>query len=470
MGAFRIIFNALRVKRAELCSPQTIKELAQKRLKRLVKLAIEKAPFYRKLYSHINPENFDLTMLPPTNKEILMENFEDTLTVDDVKFEEVKAFVEDPSLIGQLYKGKYVLVHTSGTTGIKGYFVYSKKAWEMNQAIHIQRSGREEKIFPYVITKLFKHVRIAIIIPVGGHYASLLMERVAPKLKSAYFKLKILSILDPVDKVIGELNEFQPDIVHCYPTYMEKLAYEKIKGKLKISPQYISVASETLTAQARTLIEHAFGVKPINYYGTTECVQLAFECEHRNMHVHSDWVFLEPVDENDNPVPAGVESHHVLITNLYNPVQPIIRYRLDDVIVWKGYQDCPCGRPLPIIEVIGRAYDNFWVVDKFGQYTSFAPIGLQVILIEVDGLRAFQMIQEERNKIKMLYVAESGFSKEKIESQIKEKLTRYFKEQNLEGCIELVLENVSEIPRDPRSGKVKLFYSKVGVPADVSKV
>ena len=275
--------------------------------------------------------------------------------------------------------------------------------------------------------------------------------------------------MEPIEKVISELNEFQPEIMHCYPTYMEKLAFEKIKGKLKISPQYIGVASETLTPQARTLIEHAFGIKPINYYGTTECVQLAFECEHRNMHVNSDWTFLEPVDENDNPVPPGVESHHVLITNLYNPVQPIIRYRLDDVIIWEKKSGCPCGRSFPMIKVIGRVYDNFWVVDKFGQYTSFAPIGLQVILIEVDGLRAFQMIQEERNRIRMLYVAEHGFSPERIEAQIKEKLDRYFKEQNLEGRIDLVLENVVEIPRDPVSGKVKLFYSKVGVPDEVSK-
>ncbi|HDH96702.1 MAG TPA: phenylacetate--CoA ligase family protein [Proteobacteria bacterium] len=470
MGIFSFVGTMIKARPVDRLTPEKIMRRADKRLKKLVKLAKERAPFYAKLYSHIDVEDFRITDLPPTTKEMLMENFQDTLTVDDVDFNEVKAFVEDPSRIGELYKNRYVLVHTSGTTGIKGYFVYSKNSWAMVQALYLLRSKWETRFFPDIITRLFNPIRYAMVIPLGGHYATLLAERVSPsRLKNVYYKIKLLSILDPIDKVIAELNEFQPEMLHGYPTYMEKLAYEKIKGNLDISPEFVSVASETLTDQARALLEKAFGVKIANYYGTTECVEIAYQCPYGKMHLHQDWVFLEPVDEDDNPVPPGTESHHVLVTNLYNTVQPIIRYRLDDVVVWEKDQRCECGSPLPVIRVIGRAYDNFWVKDKFGQYTSFAPIGLQVILIEVDGLRAFQMVQEERNRIHMLYVAEDGAEPKRVESQIREKLDRYFVEQNLDGCIELDLEQVHEIPRDPVSGKVKLFYSKVGVPDEVLK-
>jgi len=470
MSIFSFVGKLIKARPVDGLPLEKIQRRADKRLKKLVKLAKERAPFYAKLYSHIDVENFKLTDLPPTTKELLMENFTDTLTVDDVDFDEVKAFIEDPSRIGEFYKNKYVLVHTSGTTGIKGYFVYSKGGWAMIQALYLQRCRRDTRVFPDIITRIFNPIRYAMIIPVGGHYATLLAERISPsKLKGVYYRIKLLSILDPLDKVLAELNEFQPEMLHGYPTYMEKLAYEKIKGSLNISPEFVSVASETLTDQARALLERAFGVQVANYYGTTECVQLAFECEHKRMHLHQDWAFMEPVDEDDNPVPPGVESHHVLITNLYNPVQPIIRYRLDDVVVWEADQRCECGSPLPVVRIIGRAYDNFWVTDKFGQYTSFAPIGLQVILIEVDGLRAFQMIQEERNRVRMLYVADEGFPPEDVGAQIKRKLDKYFIEQNLDGCIEMSLEHVHEIPRDPVSGKVKLFYSKVGVPDEVSQ-
>ncbi len=54
------------------------------------------------------------------------------------------------------------------------------------------------------------------------------------------------------------------------------------------------------------------------------------ECAHGLFHVNSDWYILEPVDEDYRPVAPDVGSHTVLITNLANRVQPLIRYDLGD--------------------------------------------------------------------------------------------------------------------------------------------
>jgi len=44
----------------------------------------------------------------------------------------------------------------------------------------------------------------------------------------------------------------------------------------------------------------------------------------------SDMCLAELVDDDNNPVPAGAPSAKVLVTNLHNPTQPLMRYELTD--------------------------------------------------------------------------------------------------------------------------------------------
>ena len=94
----------------------------------------------------------------------------------------------------------------------------------------------------------------------------------------------------------------------------------------------VNAAGETLTDPARRQIEAAFGCRVGNYYGSSEAVGLTFECAVQRLHVNSDWYILEPVDDQDRPVPPGELSHDVLVTNLANRIQPIIRYALGDQV------------------------------------------------------------------------------------------------------------------------------------------
>ena len=44
----------------------------------------------------------------------------------------------------------------------------------------------------------------------------------------------------------------------------------------------------------------------------------------------SDMCLAELVDDDNNPVPAGAPSAKVLVTNLHNLTQPLVRYELTD--------------------------------------------------------------------------------------------------------------------------------------------
>jgi phenylacetate-coenzyme A ligase PaaK-like adenylate-forming protein len=60
------------------------------------------------------------------------------------------------------------------------------------------------------------------------------------------------------------------------------------------------------------------------------------------MHIADDLVILEPVDSQGNVVPYGQPAERVLLTNLYNRDQPLIRYDIADAMTITD-APCPCG-------------------------------------------------------------------------------------------------------------------------------
>lgn len=60
--------------------------------------------------------------------------------------------------------------------------------------------------------------------------------------------------------------------------------------------------------------------------------------------------------EAARPVPAGIGSDTVLITNLTNGMMLFIRYDQGDCILFKP-GPCACDSAYPAIRVTGRTYD-----------------------------------------------------------------------------------------------------------------
>ena len=92
-------------------------------------------------------------------------------------------------------------------------------------------------------------------------------------------------------------------------------------------------------------------------------------------------------------MPRGERSHSVLLTNLANLVQPLIRYDLGDQVTWSG-QRCSCGSALPVIEVRGRSDDVMQVPSqRKGETVSLLPMALCTVIEEECGVFDFQLRQ-----------------------------------------------------------------------------
>jgi phenylacetate-coenzyme A ligase PaaK-like adenylate-forming protein len=68
-------------------------------------------------------------------------------------------------------------------------------------------------------------------------------------------------------------------------------------------------------------------------YAASEAMPLALPCRYRQLHLNSARFVVEPIDPEGTAVPPGTRSDGVLVTNLANYVQPVIRYQLGDSVV-----------------------------------------------------------------------------------------------------------------------------------------
>jgi phenylacetate-coenzyme A ligase PaaK-like adenylate-forming protein len=174
--------------------------------------------------------------------------------------------------------------------------------------------------------------------------------------------------------------------------------------------------------------------------------------------VNSDWYILEPVDEHDRPVPPGQLSQSVLVTNLANHVQPIIRYKMGDRVTISP-DICQCGSPFPSIHVIGRTDEVLSLPASYGEVVQIFPLAITSIAEETPGVYSCQIIQIEPLKLKVrLAVQESG-SEQSVWEALKERLEHYLAEQ---GVTNVVLERAPEPPQlHPKSGKFQQVWSEV---------
>ena len=107
-------------------------------------------------------------------------------------------------------------------------------------------------------------------------------------------------------------------------------------------------------------MQQTWGAPIANGYAMSEGVFSGF-CGH-GIHLPDDLIIFEPVDVNGHPVGADELSHRVLITNLYNHVQPLIRYEVTDQITLAS-GTCPCGSSMQRIEDPQGRLDDIFVYD-----------------------------------------------------------------------------------------------------------
>lgn len=255
-----------------------------------------------------------------------------------------------------------------------------------------------------------------------------------------------------LERYLATLYKFKPDYLYGYVSMIHEFCefLNEYQNRLPDSVKSIITTSEVLSLSQRKFIENTTGLKVYNEYGCGEVGSIAHECSCGNMHIMSENLIVEIVDDNGE----ASEEGHIIVTDLHNTAMPLIRYRVGD----KGAiskNPCPCGRKLPILEKIhGRAYDFITLING----TKIHPEIIMYVFEELKdknfGIRQFQFIQSDIESFKILLVKDKNFSEDSIKH-----LSHKIK-QLLGSKISLEFSFVNEIEREP-SGKIRIIKREI---------
>ncbi len=143
---------------------------------------------------------------------------------------------------------------------------------------------------------------------------------------------------------LAEIRRYRPVLLQGYASILAELARFALDSNARLPKTLKGVYStaEVLHAPQRALMQAAFGCRVFNQYGSREIPNIACECRHGNMHVFTDMVYLEAVEE------AGEDK--LIVTSLTNYLMPMLRYDIGDSgRLQTG--ECPCGAPFPLLEM-----------------------------------------------------------------------------------------------------------------------
>ena len=269
---------------------------------------------------------------------------------------------------------------------------------------------------------------------------------------------RIFSIFTPLPQLVDQLNEFQPVMLNTYPTMLTLLAKEQLAGRLNIQPVVVLSSGETLDPEAGKQMESAWGTTVYNLYVTSETGYIGFQCRRRQMHVNADWLILEPVDQQDRPVPPGEPSRSVLVTNLANRIQPIIRYKMSDSVTISP-APCPCGSRLPVIRIEGRTDEILTLATADGQTVDLLPAVLRTLMETMPGLYRWQIIQTKPTQLEVRLEVSAGEETANVWAAVQQRLDACLAEQ---GLPHVTVALSPEPPAaNPGSGKFRQVYADI---------
>jgi len=419
-------YHLLQLKRHQWKDLRELKKIQFRRLKAVIRHAYEYVPHYRKAFSSVGvkPDNIksfeDLRKLPLVSKHDIQKDYQNFIT----KGIEIS---------------KLPFHTTSGSTGIPLKVISGQYPSPGSSKYPLFECGVKLNDNFVTIWQRAKSVRW------GSKYTKLwgaISETIVP--------------LFPEEKLVNILRQIKPDVILTFPSVLLTLSKYDLSG---INPRLIFTQGEMVTSHCREVVKKKFNINLFETYGSVEFGTMAFECtEHFALHILTDNVYIELLDEKGEPVSPG-ERGEIVVTGLHNYVMPFIRYRIGDLGVITD-EKCPCGRSWPLLKSIEGRFNDLMVLPS-GRKISW--LYLQRCFYEPEFLKnpfcisQYQLVQEYPDRIVFKVVKGLNFDQNLL-LRIKNNIEEFFAGQGEK--LEVEIKFVEEIPME-RTGKKRLFISRV---------
>jgi phenylacetate-CoA ligase len=401
------------------------------KLRRMLKHCAVNVPYYRRMFRLLgfDPESIrdvsDLRALPLLDRETVRANIKDMLA------ENIPA------------RGRFYCT-TGGTSGTP-LGIY-----------HLRGSGGRELAF--ILTQWarvgFRYNHLRAILrgwPVKGrrHWRFEATER-------AFVFSNFHMTPDNVAEYARVMRDNRLAALHSYPSAVVDFA-RHLKALALEPPQFASVlaSSENLYPGQREFIESFFGARLFSWYGHTENLILAGECEVSNhYHIFPEYGVAEVVTEDGSAAESEGELGELVGTTLENLAMPLLRYRTGDY-ARVGPASCACGRSYRLIKETRGRWHQEMLVGKLNNLISVTALNFHTDVF--DRAQQIQFYQRERGKLELRIRRKSDYT-ERDSRRILAAL-----EEKIGDTMEITLSFPEEIPLSPR-GKFRLVIQEVEVP------
>ena len=342
-------------------SYDTLRALQEEKLFTLIHRAHQHSPFYQRLYQHVDMRKIksldDIRRLPVLTKR------------------EVRAHWEE-IFIGSRWNK--TVAHTSGTTGspMRLYRDYQSIV-EENAYLWAHRMANGHEIGMRTVT-------------LRGDLGRDKMELFDPftnTLQLSSYNLRE----DQAEWYRHTLQKFAPNAILAYPSSLETLANYLTKMGKTLDIPVVFTSSESLYSHQREKIEHAFNTCISDWYGNAE---RTIALEQRRDGSYDEFPLYSYNEYQED---------HAITTGLINSSFPLIRYRVDDVLVTAP--SATDGRTR-VDTIQGRSNDFLILPDG-------TRVGLLCCAFKgVNHLQYAQIVQENTQRFIINVVAEEKFSQE----------------------------------------------------------
>lgn len=298
---------------------------------------------------------------------------------------------------------------SSGTSGNKGVFLVSEeeRAWWV--AMVVQR----------ILGFTLKKRSVAFFLRANS--------KLYTSVQSKLIRFSFFDLLIPVEQHLSRLNELQPNIVVGQPSLLMMLVESQHRGTLHISPQKVISVAEVLSHEDKLAIESCFGVSVQQVYQCNEGM-FGQTCSHGNFHLNEDGLIVEKEWLDDT-------RFQPIITDMRRTVQPVVRYKMNDIL---HATTCQCGsKMVAVSQIEGRTDDVLQFADGKSIFPDFIR---RTITGAHRNVTNYQIVQEGPDLLSLYVSPESHWH------AAAQALTQLFETQNIRDIKVQKATNKAHVP------------------------
>lgn len=377
-------------------SRSALERWQERRILRHIAAVRVAAPFYRDWWGDVRDEEW--RSFPVIDKAIMMDNFDRLNTAGIRRDEALELALRaertrnfQPTLQGM------TIGLSSGTSGSRGLFLVSPReqaAWTGAVLAKLLPRG------------LWHKERLAFFLRANSN----LYESV----RSGRLQFNYFDLLEPLELHMKRLQSDPAGVWIAPPSMLRLLADARRQGRLTAGPQRLISVAEVLDPLDRAVIEQAFGQQVHQAYQCTEGF-LGATCRHGRLHLNEDIVHIER-----EYVDRQTRRFVPIITDFSRFTQPIIRYRLNDLLT-EAEQPCPCGSPYVALERIeGRCDDMLYFPAENGTPLRpvFPDLVARAVIAASPALEHYHVIQHHPGSLELRLQASSECAEHELQAQV----------------------------------------------------